>query len=188
MGAKITALKKIQHLFRINNECVRHSENLRCSEFTLSSRKSAVTGPRARILRMLLESVAAHNFRNLSGGIDCRDGLNILFGENGQGKTNWLEAIAVLASARSFRTARLHEATRFGEASASVSGKVRESPEIVRELRVVIECRTKTLTINDKKEPITRYFGHLHAVLFNSDELDVVRGTPEARRRFLDAG
>jgi DNA replication and repair protein RecF len=137
---------------------------------------------------MLLESVAAHNFRNLSGGIDCRDGLNILFGENGQGKTNWLEAIAVLASARSFRTARLHEATRFGEASASVSGKVRESPEIVRELRVVIECRTKTLTINDKKEPITRYFGHLHAVLFNSDELDVVRGTPEARRRFLDAG
>jgi DNA replication and repair protein RecF len=137
---------------------------------------------------MLLESIAAHNFRNLSGGIDFSNGLNVLIGENGQGKTNWLEAMAVLASARSFRTTRLQEALKFGETSAYVSGKVRESPEIVREMRVVIEGRTKTLTINDKKEPVTRYFGHLHAVLFNSDELEIVRGTPEARRRFLDTG
>jgi recombinational DNA repair ATPase RecF len=54
---------------------------------------------------MLLESIEALNFRNLVGGAAFSPGLNILTGENGQGKTNWLEAIAVLASTRSFRTA-----------------------------------------------------------------------------------
>ena len=137
---------------------------------------------------MLLESLEAHNFRNLSGSITFGNGLNILFGENGQGKTNWLEAIAVLGSARSFRTSKLIEAVAFGERSAFIRGNLRESAEIVRELRVVIEGRTKTLSINDKKETVQKYLGHLHAIVFNSDELEIVRGTPEARRRFLDAG
>ena len=137
---------------------------------------------------MLLESLEAHNLRNLSGSIAFENGLNILFGENGQGKTNWLEAITVLGSARSFRTSKLSETVAFGESAAFVRGRLRESAEIVRELRVVIEGRTKTLSINDKKETVQKYLGHLHAVVFNSDELEIIRGTPEARRRFLDAG
>jgi DNA replication and repair protein RecF len=44
------------------------------------------------------------------------------------------------------------------------------------------------LSVNNKKETIHRYLGELHAVVFNSDELEVVRGTPEARRKFLDGG
>lgn len=137
---------------------------------------------------MLLESIEALNFRNLVGGIKFASGLNILAGENGQGKTNWLEAIAVLASARSFRTSRLQDAIVFGGDQAMVRGSVRESAGIVRELQVTIQGNTKTATVNGKKEPITRYLGQLHAVVFNSDELEIVRGLPEARRRFLDAG
>ena len=116
---------------------------------------------------MLLESIAAENFRNLRGGIICGNGLNILVGENGQGKTNWLEAIAVLASARSFRTAKLQEAVNFGQRSAFIRGQVRESPKIVRELRVVIEGNSKSLSINDKKETVQGYLGQLHAVVFS---------------------
>jgi DNA replication and repair protein RecF len=137
---------------------------------------------------MLLESLEAHNFRNLSGNIVFQNGLNILVGENGQGKTNWLEAITVLGSARSFRTSKLAEAVAFGQTSAFVRGDLRESAGIVRNLRVVIEGRTKTLSINDKKETVQKYLGHLYAVVFNSDELEIIRGTPDARRRFLDAG
>ncbi len=137
---------------------------------------------------MLLESVEAHNFRNLRGAIKCCPGLNVLVGENGQGKTNWLEAIALLASTRSFRTARLADAIDFESETAMVRGSVRESPEIVRDLQVVIAGNTKTLSINDKKEAVKRYLGQLHAVVFNSDELEIVRGVPDARRRFLDAG
>lgn len=137
---------------------------------------------------MLLESVEGLNFRNLQGGIQFGPELNILVGENGQGKTNWLEAIGVLAGGRSFRTAQLREAINFDERSASVKGQVRESPEIVRELQVIISANTKTLSVNGKKEPAPRYLGQLHAVVFNADELEIVRGQPEARRRFLDAG
>jgi DNA replication and repair protein RecF len=137
---------------------------------------------------MLLESLEAVCFRNLTGKITCRGGLNILVGENGQGKTNWLEAIYFLATARSFRTAKLSEAVSFGESLAIVRGSVRESPEIVRELQASVQQNVKALAINGKKESVQRYLGQLHAVVFNSDELDVVRGVPEARRRFLDAG
>ena len=137
---------------------------------------------------MLLESINVQAFRNLKGEAEFTPGLNIFLGENGQGKTNWLEAITVLSSARSFRTAKLQETIAFGENEAFISGNVRESAEIVRELRVGIQGNTKTLLVNDKKEPVQRYLGQLYAVVFNSDELEIVRGTPDARRRFLDAG
>jgi DNA replication and repair protein RecF len=137
---------------------------------------------------MLLLSLGAENFRNLSGKLDFSQGLNILVGENGQGKTNWLEAIAVLASARSFRTSRLTEAVRFDESSAFLYGRVQESAEIMRELRVGLTGNTKTLLVNGKKETLQRYLTNLHAIVFNADELEIVRGTPDARRRFLDEG
>lgn len=137
---------------------------------------------------MLLETLEATNFRNLHGRIEFLPGLNVFSGENGQGKTNWLESIGVLAATRSFRTAKLQEAVKFDERSASVRGNVRESPEIVRELQVIIAGNTKTLAINGKKETVQRYLGQLHAVVFNADELEIVRGLPDARRRFLDAG
>jgi DNA replication and repair protein RecF len=137
---------------------------------------------------MLLESAEALNFRNLQGCIRFGSELNILVGENGQGKTNWLEAVGVLASGRSFRTAQLRDTIRFDQQSASVKGNVRESPEIVRELRIVISPNAKMLSVNGKKETAQRYLGQLHAVVFNADELEIVRGQPDARRRFLDAG
>ena len=58
---------------------------------------------------MLLETLEAENFRNLNGKITCGKNLNIIFGENGQGKTNWLEAIYLLATTKSFKTARLQK-------------------------------------------------------------------------------
>lgn len=137
---------------------------------------------------MLLESLEAQNFRNLNGKIVCGKGLNIIFGENGQGKTNWLEAIYLLATTKSFKTAKLTETICFGEELAIVRGTVKQSAEIHHNLQVFLQGNTKTLSVNNKKETINRYLGELHAVIFNSDELEIVRGTPEARRKFLDGG
>lgn len=137
---------------------------------------------------MQLKSISASNFRNLKGEIVFNDGLNVFFGANGEGKTNWLEAIDLLATTRSFRTSKLTETVAFGERLAIVSGQVADSPEVTRKLQVAIDGNTKILTINDKKEAASRYLGHLFAVRFTADELEIVRGTPEARRRFLDAG
>lgn len=137
---------------------------------------------------MQLETLETWNFRNLNGEIALSDGLNVFSGENGAGKTNWLEAIAVLATTRAFRTARLQETIKFGEEEARIQGNVRESPEIVRELSVLITGSGKTLSINGKRESATAYIGQLHAVVFNADELEIIRGQPDERRRFLDAG
>lgn len=137
---------------------------------------------------MLLESVEVHNFRNLTGTVLPAEELNILIGENGHGKTNWLEAIYLLSAAKSFKTAKPEEIIRFGEGMAIVRGTVRQSRNIHRGLQVAIQGKTKSIAVNGKKEPLADYLGQLHAVVFNADQLETVRGLPEHRRRFLDAG
>ena len=137
---------------------------------------------------MFLKSIEVSNFRNLTGEIDWVPGINILYGKNGQGKTNWLESIQLLAQARSFRTHHLYEAVRFGESTADIGGVVHHGDAIERQLRIAIQRNTRQTFINGKREPVARYLAQLHAVSFTSDELEVVRGGPEARRAFLDRG
>ena len=137
---------------------------------------------------MLLESIEAHNFRNLSGEIFWDDGLNVIYGDNGQGKTNWLEAIYLLATSKSFRTQRPQEAVRFGESLSVVRGRVARARDVHRELQVTIQGNTKSLTLNGKRETVAGYLSQLNVVSFTADELEVVRGGPDARRRFLDRG
>src|SRR3712207_176251 len=134
---------------------------------------------------MLLESLEAHQFRNLSGRISWGPGLNIIYGDNGQGKTNWLEAIYLLATTKSFRTTRLQEAIRFGEELAIVRGRVAQSADVHRDLQVNLQGNTKSISVNGKREAITRYLGQLHTVAFTADDLQIVRGLPEARRKFI---
>jgi DNA replication and repair protein RecF len=137
---------------------------------------------------MLLETLEVHNFRNLSGKVFWGAGLNIIYGDNGQGKTNWLEAIYLLATTKSFRTQRLQEAIRFSEDLAVVRGRVAQSLEVQREMQVNLQGSTKSISINGKRESVARYLGQLHAVSFTAAELDIVRGMPEARRKFIDRG
>ncbi len=136
---------------------------------------------------MILESIEAHHFRNLSGTILWGSGLNIIFGNNGQGKTNWLEGIYLLSRTKSFRTQRLQESIRFGEEMAFVRGKV-SSGELLRDLQVTLQGNTKSISVNGKREQLVRYLGQLQVFAFTSDELEVVRGMPEARRLFIDRG
>ncbi|MCA1635754.1 MAG: DNA replication and repair protein RecF [Acidobacteria bacterium] len=137
---------------------------------------------------MLLESLETHQFRNLNGKVSWGEGLNIIYGENGQGKTNWLEAIYLLATTKSFRTQRPQEAIRFGVDLAVVRGSVARSRNVRRDLQVTLQGSTKTLSVNEKRETVTNYLSQLHVVAFTADELEVVRGGPEARRKFLDRG
>lgn len=135
---------------------------------------------------MQLKSLEAKDFRNLGGSLSAGGGLNIIAGKNGQGKTNWLEAIYVLSTTKSFRTARPQEAICFESDLAIVRGRVQRSEEIVHELQVAIQQNSKILSVNRKKETMRDYLGELHAVVFNADTIEIVRGSPEARRRFLD--
>lgn len=137
---------------------------------------------------MHLVSIEAHHFRNLKGKIDWGRNLNILYGNNGQGKTNWLEAIYLLSRTKSFRTQRLSETVRFGEQFAFVKGEVASGSELQRELQITLQGNTKVNAVNGKREPLARYLGQFQVFAFTAADLDVVRGMPEARRRFLDKG
>ena len=137
---------------------------------------------------MILEFVEVNNFRNLSGKIFWGPGLNIIHGNNGQGKTNWLEAIHILSRTKSFRTQRLQESIRFGEDTAFMAGKVSTGTDVHRDLEVTLKENTKAIWVNGKREQLARYLGFLQVFAFTADQIEVVRGVAEARRHFIDRG
>jgi DNA replication and repair protein RecF len=137
---------------------------------------------------MLLESTEVHNFRNLSGKISWGKDLNIICGDNGHGKTNWLEAIYLLSTTKSFRTQHLNEAIRFGEDLTVVRGTILKNQETVRELQINLQGKQKSFSINGKRTTISSYLPNFSLVAFTADELGVVRGATDFRRKFLDRG
>jgi DNA replication and repair protein RecF len=137
---------------------------------------------------MILDFVEVSNFRNLSGKVFWGPGLNIIHGNNGQGKSNWLEAIHTLSRTKSFRTQRLQESIRFGAESAFIEGQVTTGDDLHRDLRIALKENTKSIWVNGKREQLARYLGLLQVFAFTADQLEVVRGMPEARRHFLDHG
>lgn len=136
---------------------------------------------------MNLLHLEARDFRNLSGAIDFAPGLNVLYGDNAQGKSNWLEAVYLLATTKSFRTVHLREMMRHGSEEGMLRGVVSRG-NLIKEMQLLIVESSKQTFISGKREAVVRYLGTLDAIAFTADELEIVRGAPEARRRFLDRG
>lgn len=136
---------------------------------------------------MLLTRIEANGFRNLDGFAEFGPGLNIFYGDNAQGKTNWLEAIYVLGSTKSFRTSQLRECIRFDAPQALLRGTILHG-NLTKQIQLALTETTKELYINGKREAVTRYLGNLDVFVFSLEEMDVIRGEPGERRRFLDRG
>lgn len=136
---------------------------------------------------MILSQIEASGFRNLDGLVQTGPGLNIFYGDNAQGKTNWLEAIYVLGNTKSFRTSQVRECIRFDSKQCIIRGEtVRGS--LTKQLQLVINESSKELYVNGKREAVIRYLGNLDVFAFSLEELEVIRGEPTQRRRFLDRG
>ncbi|MFM8394752.1 MAG: DNA replication/repair protein RecF, partial [Acidobacteriota bacterium] len=99
----------------------------------------------------------------------------------------WLEAISLLASTKSFRTTAPREAIVHGGDEALLRGAIRRGT-LDKELQLLLQPSSKQTFLNGKREATTRYLGNLVVIAFTADEMEVVRGAPEARRRFLDRG
>lgn len=109
-------------------------------------------------------------------------------GDNGQGKTNLLEAIFVIATLRSFRTARLADLVAFGEDRAKLGARVLKD-ELVRVYEVELAAGARKVTLDGKAvRPLARYFGGFNVVVFTPEDLALPRASPGDRRRFLDRG
>jgi DNA replication and repair protein RecF len=136
---------------------------------------------------MHLLRIEAHNFRNLASSIEFSPGLNVIYGQNAQGKSNWLEASYLLATTKSFRTAHPRDVIKHQAPEALIRGTV-ICGNLTKDLQLLITPTTKQTFINGKRDAVVRYLGNLDAVAFTAEEVDVVRGAPDARRRFLDRG
>lgn len=137
---------------------------------------------------MHLASLQLLHFRNYSE-LSARfsPGLNVIFGDNAQGKTNLLEAIAFLATGKSHRTSRDQELIQEGHTALTARAAVeRRTGELGLELTLGHDSR-KQLKINGIAEKkIARLVGNLAVVFFSPDDLQLLKGSPAGRRRFLD--
>jgi DNA replication and repair protein RecF len=136
---------------------------------------------------MLLTRVEASGFRNLEGFAEFGHGLNIFYGDNAQGKTNWLEAIYILGNTKSFRTSQLRECIAFDKQQAVLRGETLRG-SLTKQIQLLLAEDSKQLFINGKREALSRYIGNLDVFVFSLEEMDVIRGEPGRRRRFIDRG
>lgn len=136
---------------------------------------------------MRLESIRLYNFRNfVSCDASFSPSVNAVLGDNGQGKTNLIEAIGVLSFGKSFRSQSNSELVRWGQGEASVFGKIlKASGE--EELGVVFRGgRREALLNGNKLKSIEEFVGRLICVSFSPSDMSIVQGAPQERRRFLD--
>lgn len=137
---------------------------------------------------MKFRSIGFHNFRNLTDSLVPTDTRHVvLIGTNGQGKTNFLEALYVLCYGSSFRSIQsrdmcTHEKREFS-LSAVVEGDLGINQHILfRFGEGKREIRIDGKEIRDRKELIY----NIPCIVFCHDDIEFVRGTPESRRRFFD--
>lgn len=117
-----------------------------------------------------------------------RERFNVFVGDNGQGKTNLLEAIYTIATLRSFRTAKLTDLIAFGATEARLGARVVKD-ELVRVYEVDLAPGSRKVRLDGKAvRPLSRYFGGFNVVVFTPEDLALPRGSPGDRRRFLDRG
>ena len=139
---------------------------------------------------MLCKKVELCNFRNAENEIIEFDrGINVLHGENAQGKTNLLEAIYYVSLGKSFRTSHDVEIIRFGEEYASVSLDYESaSREQNITMRMSSNARQrKNVTHNGVKiTKLSELVGSFRAVLFSPDHLQMIKDGPSLRRNYLD--
>lgn len=137
---------------------------------------------------MYVSDLALTDFRSYHHVVvSLEPGVTALVGANGQGKTNLVEAIAYLATFSSHRVAGDQALVRHGAERAVVAAKVmRADRPRVLELEIV-SGKANRARIN--RSPVTRareLLGHLRTVLFAPEDLALVKGDPDGRRRFLD--
>lgn len=139
---------------------------------------------------MSLSRIALRSIRNLADTeLSPGQFLNVIYGANGSGKTSVLEAIHVLARAKSFRCGRLAQVARRGTAGFTVAAQVRSLDETIVPLRVDYDNRGLAITVN--RQPHQRsaeLTAHLPLTLINSDSHQLFEGGPGERRRFVDWG
>ena len=137
---------------------------------------------------MILQEVVLNNFRNYAlQTVRLGAGTNVFFGNNAQGKTNFLESVRYMSIGKSMRTSREKELIKWNEDCARIKATVK-SGNVSKRLDITLpQQKSKMVKINSV--PITKMgelMGVVATVLFSPDEIGIIKNAPADRRRFID--
>lgn len=136
---------------------------------------------------MRLNELSITNYRNYhSLTLNFSKALTVFLGDNAQGKTNLLESIYVLAMTRSHRTTNEKELIRWNSDSAKISGLV-EKKTGKFPIEILISNKGRKTKVNHiEQKRLSSYIGQLNVILFAPEDLTLVKGSPQFRRKFID--
>lgn len=136
---------------------------------------------------MYINELTLTNYRNYTKEqVQFENNVNVILGENAQGKTNIMESIYVLGLAKSHRTAKDKELIYWDQEYAKIEGRIQKRNGPIS-LEVIISTKGKKVKLNRlEQRKLSEYIGALNIVMFAPEDLNLVKGSPQVRRRFID--
>lgn len=136
---------------------------------------------------MKINNIEIHNFRNYENlNIDFNNNINIFIGNNGEGKTNILESIYVLAITKSHRSYIDKNMITNSQNIMKINGKI-STLSGNKNLELIMNSKGKRASINKIiSKKVSDYISNMSVVLFSPDDLEIVKGSPGIRRKFLN--
>jgi DNA replication and repair protein RecF len=134
-----------------------------------------------------LKKIIIKNFRNISETdlTFCKQ-FNIICGLNGQGKTNLIEAVYLLGNGRTFRSAKVTDLICYEKESADVYGVI-DSCRLEHQININLNKSFRKVTLDGKNiHTAAELQGKMPVVVFNPDDLLMIKQGPDARRKYLD--
>ena len=135
---------------------------------------------------MYIDKMKLINFRNYENQeIQFNKNINIIYGDNAQGKTNILEAIFLSSFGKSFRTSKEKELIKFGQDKLMVEANFQKKD---RDGKIRIEISSKKqITVNGIKiKKLSELLGNINIVIFTPEDINILKDGPAGRRRLLD--
>ena len=135
---------------------------------------------------MYIKNIELQNFRNYEKqNIELNKNINIIYGDNAQGKTNILEAIFLCGFGKSFRTNKEKELIQFEKERTCVEVEY-EKKDRDGKIKVDISNRKQVMVNGVKIKKLSELLGNINLVIFTPDDINILKNGPANRRRFLD--
>lgn len=140
------------------------------------------------VVFMIVESVNLENYRNYESlSMEFISGINILYGDNAQGKTNVLESIYLSGTSKSHRGSKDKEMIRFNQEESHIKVIINKNDVPYRIDMHLKKNKTKGIAINGIPiKKASELFGILNVVFFSPEDLSIIKNGPSERRRFID--
>jgi len=140
---------------------------------------------------LILKKIILRDFRNYEEQVlDFNGKFNYIYGNNGQGKTNILEAISFISFGKSFFGASEHDCVKFGKEEFQIEGEYENDLQNLVHVFLNYNSTFKKKTFHVNKEKVTRYssdiFGKFPVVYLSPQSLNLTYGNPSERRKFFD--